>query len=357
MQAKVVIHQFTPSIASGDGVSNGLVYIQKLLKELGYISNIYIAREYVDKEFQHYIYHIDEYKPSKNQILFYHHSIGHGYHDTIMNFSDKKVMIYHNITPPHFFKHNKHIQELCILGREQLANSSKCFVAAIGDSEYNCKELKVNNYLNPIVLPLLVDHENQIPDKLNQKVLKKYQDTYNIIFIGRVVSNKSQHRLIDLAYALKQKEIKNFRIFIIGGVSEPLYMDFLEQYRKNLNLLDEVVITGRVSDEDLTTYYKIADLYLSVSNHEGFGMPLVEAMKYDIPVLAYETGGISSTLPQECLLKNKSTLSLLENIAKLKSSPSLKAMLIKKQKQKLKTFSKQHIKKRLNDFLEKILNV
>lgn len=354
MTNKKTIHQFTPSIASGDGVSNGLLYIQKLLKELGFNSNIYVAREHIDIELKHEIYHIDEYKPSKNQILFYHHSIGHAYHDRIMKFEDKKVMIYHNITPPHFFKHNKYIQELCILGREQLANSAKYFVASIGDSHYNCKELQANSYPNPIALPLLVDHDNQISHNPNQMLLQKYKETYNIIFIGRVVSNKAQHRLIDLAYALKQKEIKNFKIIIIGGASEPAYMNFLHQYRKNLNLLDEVEITGKVANEDLVAYYKTADLYLSLSNHEGFGMPLVEAQRFDIPVLAYDTGGISSTIPQECLLKNKATHFLLEKIIKLKNDSNSKLELIQKQKQKLKTFSKQNIKTKLHDFLQEL---
>lgn len=354
MPNKKAIHQFTPSIALGDGVSNGLLYIQKLLKELNYDSNIYVAREHIDKDVKHYIYHIDEYKPAKNQILFYHHSIGHSYHDTIMQFEDKKVMIYHNITPPHFFKHNKYIQELCILGREQLAKSSRYFVASIADSDYNAKELKSYNYQNITTLPLLVDQENQTAHKPNQALSQKHKETYNIIFIGRVVSNKAQHRLIDLAYALKQKGIKNFKIFIIGGASEPSYMNFLHQYRKNLNLCDEVEITGKVSDEDLAAYYQEADLYLSLSNHEGFGIPLVEALRFDIPILAYDIGGISSTIPKEGLLKRKSTSFLTKKILKLKGDKKLQSLLIKKQQTKLKTFSKQNIKNRLKKFLQKI---
>jgi len=347
------IHQFTPSIATGDGVSNSLLYIQKLLKELNFNSNIYVAKEHIDIEFKHDIYHIDEYKPSKTQILFYHHSIGHEHHDKIMHFADEKIMIYHNITPAHFFKHNAYIQKLCIQGREQLSKSAKYFIASIGDSDYNCKELRYHNYPDPTSLSLLVDLQKQISHKPSPKVLQKNIHTYNIIFIGRVVSNKSQHRLIDLAYALKEKGVKDFKIHIVGGASEPPYMDFIKQYRENLNLLDEVEITGKVTNEELVAYYMIADLYLSLSNHEGFGMPLVEAMKFDTPVLAYDIGGISSTLPKQSLLKSKSISYVVAKIIKLQNDPHLKTELIKNQRLKLKTFSNQNIKNQLQEYLKK----
>lgn len=348
------IHQFTPSIAVGDGVSNGLLYTQKLLKELNFNSNIYIAREHVDKDFQNDVYHIDEYEPSKTQILLYHHSIGHEYHEKIMDFSDKLVMVYHNITPAHFFKKNVYVRDLCIKGREQLANSAKYFAASIGDSDYNCKELRYYNYPNPTTLPLLLDFDKQTTAQLNQSLIQKYQDTYNIIFIGRVVSNKAQHKLIDLAYALKQKGIKDFKIHIIGGASEPLYMNFLHQYRKDLDLLDEVNIAGKVTDEDLITYYNIADLYLSLSNHEGFGMPLVEAAKFDIPVLAYDIGGISSTVTDLGLLKNKSTSFVLDKIIKLQNDELFKKTLIQEQQKRLETFASKNIKTQLSKFLRGI---
>ena len=81
----LVIHQFTPTIASGDGVTNAVLFTEKLLKEFGCITKIYTRKKHFDSTFKHDIFHIDEYEENKNHILLYHHSIGHEYHDIIMN--------------------------------------------------------------------------------------------------------------------------------------------------------------------------------------------------------------------------------------------------------------------------------
>ena len=99
-----VIHQFTPTVAYGDSVSNGLLFTQKILLALGFESNIYCCDKIIDIDFKNEIYHISQYKEDENHILFYHHSIGHICHDKIMSFADKKVLIYHNIPHRIFLK-------------------------------------------------------------------------------------------------------------------------------------------------------------------------------------------------------------------------------------------------------------
>jgi glycosyltransferase involved in cell wall biosynthesis len=345
------IHQFTPSMEVGDSVSNGVLYIQRLLRELGFISEIFVHRRDLNINLKHNIHHISEYIPNENNLLFYHHSIGHGGHDEIMSFADKKVLIYHNITPSHFFKGNSHIQALCDLGREQLRVSAHNFISSFGDSDYNCDELRYYNYPDPKTLTLLLDFQKQAQFEPNQELIQRYISTYNMIFVGRVVSNKMQHQLIDLAYALKNMGMKNFKIHIIGGASEPKYMKFLKSYSKDLGLSKEINITGKVSDEDLTSYYHLADLYISISEHEGFGMPLVEAMKYDIPVLAYNAGGTATTIPKEGLLEKKAPSYVAKQIFKLQQDPYFRVDLVKKQKEKLDSFSYENTKKKLIDYL------
>lgn len=349
-----VIHQFTPTISYGDSLSNALIYTQKLLNSLGYISKIYAVNSVIDIRMKHEIYHIDEYNSSANQILFYHHSIGHNYHDEIMKFYDKKILIYHNITPAYFFKNNERIQEFCNLGREQLKKSSNFFIASLGDSDYNSKELRYYQYQNIKTLPLLLDFNKHLKYKADEQLIKKYSEVYNIIFVGRVVQNKVQHQLIDVMLQLKNKGLKKFKLHIIGGTSQIDYLDFLKLYIKKLNLLVEVTITGKVSDKILSSYYTLADLYLSLSEHEGFGIPLVEAMKYDVPVLAFNAGGISTTIPKEGLLEKKAPSFVADKILKFLNDPYLRVELIKKQKQHIKQFSNINIKKKLIDLLNSL---
>jgi len=345
------IHQFTPNMRAGDSLTNALIYTQKLLRELGFNSEIYLAKTHVDINLKHQFYHISQYNQDKTNILFYHHSTGHQYHEEIMQFQDKKILIYHNITPEFFFKHDLNAQKNCNLGREQLANSAKYFIGSFAPSKYNCKELKYYNYPNPTVLTILSDLNKQILYRPNEQLVQKYHNLYNIIFVGRVVSNKMQHQLIDIAYSLKKQGLKNFKIHIIGGNSQDSYMRFIKNYARKLDILREVTITGKVNNEDLVAYYKLADLYLSVSEHEGFGMPQIEAMKYDTPVLTYNTGGISTAVPKECLLEYKSPTYVAKKIIQFQKDPYLKVKLLKKQKRRLEKFSYENTKNKLIKYL------
>ena len=347
------INQFTPNMVFGDGITNALLYTQRLLITLGYKSKIYICSDTLDIKLKHQIYHIKEYTQSKDQLLFYHHSIGHSCHDYIMKFLDKKILIYHNITPTHFFENNPYLQKNCDLGREQLKNSAHFFLGSFADSEYNAKELLYYDYPNPIVLTILLDSDKQIKHSPNIKLIKKYSPFYNILFVGRVVSNKMQHQLIDVMFQLKQKGLKNLKLHIVGGSSEPRYLNFIKEYTKNLELSLEVMITGKVSDEDLAAYYSLADLYLSLSEHEGFAMPLIEAMQYDTPVLAFRAGGISTTVPKEAFILKKAPSHVADEIIKLQNNPQLRVNLVKKQKQHLKIFSHKNIINKLSSYISK----
>ena len=348
------IHQFTPSVDFGDSVSNGLLFVQKLLRDLGFVSNIYNCDKVVSTSFKKEIFHISQYEQSSENILFYHHSIGHVCHERIMSFKDKKVLVYHNITPSHFFKDEKHLQVACDEGREQLKNSAGKFIASIGDSDYNSKELRSFNYKNPITLPLLVDLDIKSTVVPNKTIVKLYSDSYNILFVGRVVQNKCQHQLIDTLQELKLLGKTDIKLFIVGGVSQPNYFEFLKEYASNLGLNSKVIITNKVSDEDLAAYYESADLYLSLSEHEGFGIPLIEAMKYDIPVLTYNAGGIASTVTTKSLLEKKSPRFVAQKIVELQEDQDFKVELLKAQKKHLETFSYENMKKRLNNFIHDI---
>lgn len=350
-QKYLAIHQFTPSITVGDGVSHALFFTQKILKELGVESKIFA--NHIDKRLADAVEHIDNYQPHKDQLLLYHHSIGHKHHDKILSFADKKILVYHNITPSHFFTTNPHLIDACNLGREQLATSTDYFSAAYADSSYNAKELIALGYKNVEVISLLFNIEDKKNIPFNETIVKKHQHTYNIITVGRVVSNKSQHEVINAVFYLREEyKLKNLKLFIIGGISEANYNEYLKTLVKNLSLEDVVVFTDKVSDEDLQAYYKSADIFLTLSNHEGFCIPLIEAMLQDVPTLAYNVGGIGSTLPPSSLLSFKSSDFVASKIYEIKNDAHLRHSMIKAQREHLKNFSLQTIVSAFASFLK-----
>jgi len=349
----VAIHQFTPTVAYGDGVSDGLLYTQRLLREFGFSSNIYISSNFAEINFKHEVFHIDQYKESPKNYLLYHHSISHGHHHTIMKFQDKKILVYHNITPSHFFKNNLFLQQICDEGRVQLKDAKNYMISSYTDSHYNKKELDYFGFDSPEVLPILIDFTKKKKVTPNQEILKRYSGTFNILFVGRIVQNKCQHQLIDTAYFLKQQGL-NFKLFIVGGASQVDYLEYLHRYIDNLSLNEQVIITGKVDDSDLAAYYKNSDLYLSLSEHEGFGIPLIEAMRYDTPVLAFNTCAIETTISKNGLLHKKSALYVSKKIFELISSPIKRIEIVKEQKKILNTYDPNIIKTRFKDFLQSL---
>ena len=349
----VAIHQFTPTVAYGDGVSDGLLYTQRLLREFGFSSNIYISSNFAEINFKHEVFHIDQYKESPKNYLLYHHSISHGHHHIIMKFKDKKILVYHNITPSHFFKNNPFLQKICDEGRVQLKDAKNYMISSYTDSHYNKKELDYFGFDSSEVLPILIDFTKKKKVTPNQEIVKKYSDTYNILFVGRIVQNKCQHQLIDTAYFLKQQGL-NFKLFIVGGASQTDYLEYLHRYINNLSLNEQVIITGKVDDSDLAAYYKNSDLYLSLSEHEGFGIPLVEAMRYDTPVLAFNTCAIETTISKNGLLYKKSALYVSKKIFELISSPIKRIEIVKEQKKILSTYDPSIIKTRFKEYLQSL---
>ena len=295
MNNSVEIHQIVGSVSYGDGISNGTLFIQKLLRELGFKSNIYIFSKSVDINFKSKVYHIRQYTENKQNIVFYHHASYNPYLRYIKKLQDKKIIIYHNITPAHFFD-SIYYRNKSERARKQLENLAPSVIGSVGDSEYNCLELQHYNFPNPVALPLLVDKNRHQFYAVNESLLSQYSSTFNIIFVGRVIQNKSQLQLIDLMYWLKLQEINNVRLFIIGSNNYSDYYNYLFSYRDKLCLKEKIIITGKVNTIDLNTYYKLADVYLSLSEHEGFGMPILEAINKDVAVLAYACGDIPSTL-------------------------------------------------------------
>jgi glycosyltransferase involved in cell wall biosynthesis len=350
---KLIVNQFTPAIAIGDGVSKGLIFTQQLLISLGYCSNIYA--NHIENDLLEKVIHIDEYEEHHNNILIYHLSIGHEHHQRIMEYSDKKILAYHNITPPHFFNTQPHLKSACEQGREQLVDACQYMLASYSDSPYNNKELLSLNYVSPQVLPLLVNIEDVSRESEERRPSPFSTNSFNIIFVGRIVSNKCQHQLIDTLLQLKiLAPIKPVRLHLIGSISEPEYREFIDKYIRNLDLSEEVIVHGKVFNEKLSAMYQHADLFLSLSEHEGFCMPALEAICNKLPVLAYNCGGISSVVKKKTLLQYKSADKVAKKIEEYISNPHKLKALNEEQKSYLSIFERNTLASQLSSLIEEV---
>lgn len=288
------IHQFHSGVAAGDAITNQMLYIKKILKKMGYFSEIYA--EHIPRELDGEIKSIVSYHGNKDNVLLVHHSMGFDCFDKILALPDKKVLIYHNITPERFFD-DAGIIKYVRLGLEQLEKYREHVDYVVADSNYNRQQLIRRGYSCDIdVMPVQVSLSRFENTEEDVEIVRTNSQTKNFIFVGRLVANKCQHDVIKAFTVYHRYYDQNSKLFLIGDTGMQGYVNELRQLAEQLEVAEAVVIPGKVTEEELKAYYKIADFFVCMSEHEGFGVPLLEAMKMGVPVVAYRSSAIPETM-------------------------------------------------------------
>ena len=353
------IIQFLPTLAFGDAVGNDTVALQNALKELGYETAIYA--EAVDQRLPKNTASdlcggMPELSPE--DVILYHMSTGSKLNYQLENYSCRKIMIYHNITPPKFFHgYNAQAESNAQYGLDGLKHLADKFDYCLADSDFNKSDLRKAGFTCPIsVRPILIpfsDYEKK-PD---EKIMKKFSDEYqNIIFVGRIAPNKKQEDIIS-AFAFYKKYLnpKSRLIFVGNWGGMEKYYQRLKDYVQAL-ALEDVIFTGHIKFPQILAYYHTADLFLCMSEHEGFCVPLVEAMYFQVPVLAYASCAIPWTLGGSGFLtdsKNPAEIAFL--MQKILTDADLKAKIISNQNERLQDFQYEKIKALFADQLKTFL--
>jgi L-malate glycosyltransferase len=293
----VRIHQLLAALSYGDAISNEALAIQAHLRRAGHESDIFA--EGVHPRMAARARPLWQYAEvsGPETVCLFHFSIGSAAGRLIHGAPDRLVCIYHNITPAHFFMgFHPHLAGLCYHGRRELEAFAPRAELGLGDSEYNRRELEEAGFTRTAVLPIVLDLEayRRPPAPV---VSRLYRDgRVNVLFVGRIIPNKRIDDLIR-AFALYQRHFESHsRLLLVGDHrGHEHYYDRLQEMVRALGV-QEVVFSGHVDDEDLLAYYAAADTFLCLSEHEGYCVPLVEAMVFGLPVIAYDAGAVRETL-------------------------------------------------------------
>lgn len=348
----ITIHQYTPSITKADGVSNSLFFIKRMLTTLGYESEIYA--DTINPELKDLVRPRHIYQENSNNLLLIHHAVAQPEPEWFINLADRLAMVYHNITPTHYFETGTDHSDATRKGREQLTGWQDLFDGIIADSEYNAQELQGLGYENVHTIPLLIDFENIKKTTAARNIIQRHNTTFNMLFVGRICENKCQH---DLVHALARLDNKNVHLFCVGGESSPAYLEYIKQLVAGYRLQEQVHFPGKVSDQDLWGYYHAADLFVSLSDHEGFGIPLIEASSIGLPVVAYDSSNIRHTLAGSGLiLSHKNSADVAAVWQRLINQPLWRHRLAKGQQANLARFDFEKLKTRLNAFISSLLS-
>lgn len=332
------LHQCLVGATPGDAITDFAFLLRSWLREDGFQSELYAESIHpsLEREVSSYTGHRPQ---SSDEVIILHHSIGSDIVDYVLSTGLRILLIFHNITPARFFEHSDpQLVQQILRGREQLAELRTRTVLALGVSEYDTAELVSMGYSPTGVLHLALDPAAyQKPS--NVALQRRYaHGGPNLLFVGRIAPNKCQDDLVKLLYHVRRIE-PDARLFVVGSRWLAVYADWLEEFSHELGVSDAVVIPGHVDQRDLVTYYRLADLYVSMSEHEGFGKPFLEAMHFGVPILAYAAAAVPETLGGAGILfHSKNHEALAELVALLAESPDLRNRVARTQSRRVEQF-------------------
>jgi len=290
------VHQVLATLGYGDAIGHEVLGIQRVLRRAGYESEIFV--ETADPRLEAYTVDYRDLVGAvgPSDLLIHHFSIGSRASRTAYALPGRMVLVYHNITPPSYFAGiHKELVKLCFHGRRELtAYIDRCELA-LGDSEYNRRELSDLGYPRTAVLPVVPDfsHLDCPPDR---RLAGLDDEWTNVMFVGRVIPNKKFEDVIRAFHAYRTRHNPRSRLLLVGSYSGfEKYLAMLQALIARLDTPD-VHFLGHVSNEELTALYDVADLFLCASEHEGFCVPIVEAFYKRVPVLAYAATAVPATM-------------------------------------------------------------
>ena len=355
------IFQMLSTIAYGDAVSNDAIALEKLIKEMGYKSRIY-AESIVPPLDKKTVLNVKELPElNEDDIVIYHYSSGSELNYRFGNFKCRKVLVYHNVTPPKFFeRYDERFAGVCSFGLEGIKYLADKVDYALAVSEFNRQDLISYGFKCKIdILPIIIPMEdyNKKPDKYR---MKEWGDgKTNILFTGRVAPNKCHEDLIKSFYYYSRLYNHNSRLILAGSfrADDPYYIS-LDRYTRKLGLdrESEIIYTGHVQFNEIIAAYRCADVYLCLSEHEGFCVPLVESMIYNVPVIAYASTAIPDTLSSKgFLIDDKDPVFVAGCIDRVVRDGKLREQLLSAQNERLKDFAYEKIAAQFKEYMNSFI--
>jgi len=353
------VHQIMPGFLYGDALGNQARSIRALLRRWGYRSQVYA--QYRDRRLDDPGVDYRRYTPRPDDILIFHYSIGSPLTEFVLQITDtcRVILYYHNVTPPEFMRgYNDPLADLLAQGREELS-LFRDMPFALAASAYNRREMLALGFRHVEVLPYFITFDalrESASGPRGREIADRLRDgAVNILFVGRLAPNKRQDDLIRAFHAYHDLVNPNSRLLLIGSdANAPGFRLELEALAAAFGVADRVVMPGAVGPrEGLGGYYRAADLFLCLSEHEGFGIPLVEAMAFDLPVIAYRSTGVPDALGGAGVLVGAKRYDLIAELMDLLvQDQALRRRVIEGQRRRLERLATERVARKLRNLVE-----
>lgn len=355
---KPQVHQVLATLAYGDAIGHEVLAINRVLREAGYDSEIFV--DTVDPRLEHLTHDYRDLASfsSPDNVLIHHFSIGSRASRIAFALPDRMVLVYHNITPPEYFV-NVHplLVRQCYRGRRELSAYARRCDLALGDSEFNRQELEAMGFPRTAVLPVVpgFSHLDVEPDR---RITEEFDDAKtNVIFVGRVTPNKRIDNVIRHFAAYQRFFNPRSRLLLVGSYSGfDRYHGMLTELVARLDVND-VRFFGHVTNSELAAAYEVADIFLCASEHEGFCVPLIEAFREGIPVIAYAATAVPATMDGAGVLyRTRDPIHVAGLVDQVATDRRLRERIVAGQDAAFERLSRVDFRQTLLGFLDRVLS-
>lgn len=324
------VDQWVPALHRGDAIGDSTLLMREALRSWGHVSDIYTY----DQDPGVSAAPFDSWREgSPKDVVIFHYALISPMNEAFTKLGCNRVLQYHNITPPEFFlPWDREIHKILSQGLEGLAPLAPATTLALGDSEFNRAELARLGFARTGVLPIAIDFDRYF-EPANPVLERRLSDARtNLLFVGRIAPNKRHDNLLRVLAYFKKNISPGVRLLAVGkhprretGVGAPIeahYLDALIRLYSELGVEPaDVLFTDGVSHDELLAYYDRAHVFISMSEHEGFGVPLVEAMLKRVPIVALSGTAVTETLGGAGVLFDRVDIPAFAEAAALLAKP------------------------------------
>lgn len=329
------IHQFLPTFAARDAIGTHAVHAQRILRGMGLESEIYAEGITRAGRRQAHPYRSFGRRPVPDRTwLLYQLSTGSAVADFVRARPEPTLVNYHNVTSPSLFAPwEPHVAVECAEGRRQMQEMAGEVELGVAVSAYNEKELSGAGYRHTAIAPVLVDLEatdtDPDPEVLDRLLRDQRGGGADWLFVGRVAPHKCQHDVLRAFAVYRRLYDPKARLHLVGGVGSHAYATMLDKYAAGLGLGSAFHRIGSVTDAALRAYFRAADVFVCLSEHEGFCVPIVEAMRTELPVVAFASTAVPETVDGAALLlEAKDPVTVAAAVHRVITDNALQAQLV-----------------------------
>jgi glycosyltransferase involved in cell wall biosynthesis len=354
----MIVNQWVPAAHAGDAIGDSARRVRDLLRRMGHQADLFALT--IDDDLVGDVRPFTDASARGGDVTILHYALPSPMTAAFAALKRGRVLQYHNVTPARYFApFDAGLFRLASVGRQELAALAAHVDLAFGDSEYNRTELEALGFPRTGVFPIAVDTA-RITRRAVRPALEQILDDglVNFLFVGRIAPNKMIEDHIRLAEHYKRSVDAYYRFIFVGRYDVvPRYYSMIRALMSAYRMLnDRFIFTGPVPDEELTVYYRHAAVYVSMSEHEGFCVPLIEAMAADVPILAYAAAAVPDTLGGAGIqFAPKDLEQAAELLAALAFDDELRAGVIAGQRRRLQNFGDARIIGELTDMLQQSL--